>query len=138
MTVSKIKLFVLLFGLIFLTGCSSSKYTVLFDTVPQGASLVCNGKNYGYTPTRLYYDESVKSQSYLDVSSCEAIWVSGVRQRYPSSLTIFPQGSTEITLPRPNAPGYAQDAEFPIKLRQQSNVPLQTTCIKGLGVINCF
>ena len=125
--------------LLMLSACSSSKYSVLFDSIPQGASLVCEGKNYGYTPQRLYYDESVKNQSYMNVSSCEAIWSSGARESYPSRLTVFPEGSTQITLPRPNVPGYAQDAEFPIKLRQRSSSgPAPTTCITNFGVTNCF
>ena len=49
---------------IFLSGCSS-KYEVTFDSNPRGATLLCNGKNWGYTPMKLYYDEKVKEYSTL-------------------------------------------------------------------------
>jgi len=51
------KVKVLLIGSIgmILSGCAS-KYVVTYDSNPQGASLVCSGKNWGYTPKKLYYD----------------------------------------------------------------------------------
>ena len=104
-------------------GCSTG-YQVRFDSTPQGASLICNGTNWGYTPKTLYYDKSVKSQPYIDVSNCSAVWSSGVNAAYPAYLQVFPSGATNITLPRPDAPGYAQDAEFALKV-QQLNVQQQ-------------
>lgn len=105
--------------LIGLTSCASGsrQYRVTFDSTPQGASLICNGKNWGYTPITLYYDEKVKTQPSLNVSNCSANWSSGARQNYPSNLTIYPQGGTNIALPRPNVPGYSQDAEFALRVQ---------------------
>lgn len=107
-----------------LTAGCSTKYQVKFDSTPQGASLVCNGTNWGYTPVTLYYDKSVKSQPYINASNCSAVWSSGVNAAYPADLRTFPSGATDINLPRPDAPGYAQDAEFALKV-QQLNVQKQ-------------
>ena len=49
--------------LVFLSGCSN-KYPITFDSMPQGASVVCNGTNWGYTPKTLYYTPSEKSNKY--------------------------------------------------------------------------
>lgn len=103
--------FVMFFGL---SGCSS-KYAVTFDSSPRGATLVCNGTNWGYTPKKLYYDEEVKEHTTLNVSNCSANWVSGARANYPSQLTIFPSGGTTFTLQRPNMDGYEKDAQFALQ-----------------------
>jgi hypothetical protein len=103
-------------GALILTGCSS-KYGVHFDSNPQGASLVCNGKSWGYTPMWLYYDEKVKSYKTLDASSCSANWISGARKNYPSNLTIYPSGGTTVTLQRPNVEGYEKDAQFALQVQ---------------------
>ena len=139
-----------------LIGCSTNKYSVQFDSMPQGATLVCSGTNWGYTPKRLYYDESVKSNAYLDVSDCRAIWSSGVTATYPARLNIYPQGSTLITLPRPDAPGYSQDANFSLQIQNMQSQKRQaaaaedaaleaqrknnktTTCYNNFGVITCY
>ena len=105
------------------SGCATG-YQVKFDSTPQGASLICDGTNYGYTPVTLYFDERIKSLPYIDASNCSAVWSSGVRALYPAYLQIFSSGATNITLPRPAGPGYAQDAEFALKV-QQLNVQKQ-------------
>lgn len=106
-----------LFIVVFLYGCSS-KYVVTFDSDPQGASLICSGKNWGNTPKKLYYDKSVKKRSTINVSDCSANWVSGARKSYPSYLTIYPKGGTIITVSRPRGNGYAEDARYNLQLRQ--------------------
>jgi hypothetical protein len=140
----------ILVALTSLAGCASNKYEVLFDSTPQGATLVCGGNNWGYTPKRLYYDESVKSNAYLNVSSCSARWSSGVSANYPERLTVFPQGSTHINLPRPDSPGYTQDAEFALKVKElesssqrqsapgyQYTPPKTTNCMTTYGWTRC-
>jgi hypothetical protein len=97
-------------------GCSS-KYVVTYDSSPRGASLVCNGTNWGPTPKKLYYDESVKKQSSINVD-CSANWISGAKKSYPSNLRIFPSGGTLVTAERPNTDGYAADAGYNLQLRQ--------------------
>lgn len=100
-----------------LSGCASNKYAVTFDSTPQAATLICNGKSWGYTPKTLYYDEKVKQQYSLDLSGCSANWVSGARLNYGSvSINEFPNGVRQ-TLPRPRGEGYAQDAEFEVSVK---------------------
>ena len=106
-------------GILVLSGCSS-KYRVDFDSNPSGASLVCNGKNWGYTPKSLYYDESVKKYKTLNVSSCSANWISGATKSYPQNLIIFSSGATVITAQRPDVEGYEKDVQFSLQV-QNSN-----------------
>ena len=104
-------------------GCAS-KYPVTFDSYPQGATLVCNGTNWGYTPKTLYYDEKVKKETSLSLSSCSANWSSGARQYYGTvPIDQFPNG-VQQTLQRPDVPGFQQDAEFALKV-QQLNIQKQ-------------
>lgn len=104
--------------IILFSGCSS-KYEVTFDSNPRGATLICNGKNWGYTPVTLYYDEKVKEYLSLDVSSCSANWVSGYSANYPKDMTIFPEGGTITTLNRPRyGEGYPIDAQFALQVEQ--------------------
>jgi hypothetical protein len=123
---------------------------------PQGASLICSGKNWGYTPRKLYYDESIKKQSYINVSDCSANWSSGAQAYYPQNLEVYPEGGTIITLPRPNVSGYAQDAEFALKVQNMLSQKSQayaaqkqaqaadnannktTNCITNYGFTTCY
>lgn len=105
------------------TGCAS-KYPVTFDSYPQGATLVCNGTNWGYTPVTLYYEEEVKKEHYLSLQSCSANWASGAKEFYGQvPIQQFPNG-VQQTLQRPDTPGFQQDAEFALKV-QQLNVQKQ-------------
>ncbi len=113
----KIMKFYLIALMLFILGGCSSQYVVTFDSNPKGASLVCSGENWGYTPKKLYYDETVKKHSTINVSGCSANWVSGARKSYPSNLKVFPQGGTIISVDRPSGDGYAQDAEFALKVQ---------------------
>lgn len=137
------------------TGCSS-QYAVNFDSYPQGATLVCGGKNFGYTPKKLYYDKSVKKQEILDLSNCSANWVSGARKNYGTvSVQKFPEG-VRVTPRRPNDSGFQQDAEFALKVQQMQLLERQavaaensvyqqqqqnnktTTCLTNFGVTTCM
>lgn len=110
---------ILISFLFFMSGCSS-KYPVTFDSNPRGASLVCNGTNWGYTPKTLYYDEKVKEMTTLNVSSCSANWVSGVRKNYGNvPPTQYPNG-VRTTIERPSGDGYSTDANFALQV-QNSN-----------------
>lgn len=98
-----------------LSGCSS-KYPVTFDSNPRGATIICNGKNWGYSPKTLYYDEVVKENSTLNLGSCSANWISGARRQYGIiDLTQFPNGVIQ-TLQRPNVDGYDKDAQFALQV----------------------
>ncbi|GAL10942.1 hypothetical protein JCM19233_1927 [Vibrio astriarenae] len=80
--------------------------------------MICNGKDFGYTPITLYYNASVREQPTMNVSSCRAQWSSGVSKQYPEKLTVFANSGTNISLERPDVPGYSQDAEFALKVQE--------------------
>ena len=112
-----------IFACLVFAGCAT-KYPVTFDSHPQGATLICNGTNWGYTPKTLYYDKEVKEERYLSLRSCSANWSSGARESYGQvAIQQFPDGVRQ-TLQRPNVPGFQQDAEFALKV-QQLNVQKQ-------------
>lgn len=103
-------------GMLILSGCSS-KYPVTFDSNPKGAVVVCSGKNWGYTPKTLYYDERVKQLNSLDISSCSANWVSGYSKNYGTiPVQQFPNGVKQ-TLDRPFGDGYEKDAQFALQMQ---------------------
>ncbi|WP_419570864.1 hypothetical protein [Rheinheimera sp.] len=114
--------------LLFLGGCSS-QYAVTYDSYPQGATLVCNGTNWGYTPVTLYYDKSVKEKDYLNLGACSANWVSGVRKTYGIvPVSQYPEGVRQ-TLQRPDGPNANVDHSFALQVLQarQMNQVLQNT-----------
>lgn len=100
-----------------LSGCASNQYAVTFDTNPQGATLICDGQNFGYTPVTLYYDKKNITSGTMNVSNCSAVWSSGASGQYPYYLQVYESGGSKITLPRPNVAGYSQDAEFALKVQ---------------------
>jgi len=103
-------------GMLILSGCSS-KYPVTFDSNPKGAVVVCSGKNWGYTPKTLYFDERVKQLNSLDISSCSANWVSGYSKNYGTiPVRQFPNG-VRLTLERPFGDGYEKDAQFALQIQ---------------------
>ncbi|SEI42845.1 hypothetical protein [Nitrosomonas eutropha] len=113
------KFHIVMVAVIFLSGCASNQYAIQFDSNPQGAMLVCDGKNWGYTPTTLYLPkEKTKDQSELNLSGCTATWVSGAKNRYGTvPLNQYPD-SVRITAPRPNAPNLEADMNFALKVQQ--------------------
>ncbi|MDT8370730.1 MAG: hypothetical protein RQ783_01915 [Gammaproteobacteria bacterium] len=113
------KLYIAIVTMIFLSGCASNQYAVEFDSTPQGAVLVCDGKNWGYTPETLYLPkEKIQGQSELNLSGCTATWVSGAQNRYGTvPLNQYPDG-VRITAPRPDAPNLEQDMNFALKVQQ--------------------
>lgn len=119
----------------FLIGCSN-KYPVTFDSNPKGASLICNGKNWGYTPKTLFYDERIKKQNYLDISSCSANWISGYSKKYGTiSTQQFPNGVHQ-TLERPFGDGYEKDARFALDVQQIEYQKRQATAAEASARAN--
>ena len=115
----KISQFLVLLSVpIFLAGCGS--YGITYNTVPQGASLICKGQHEGYTPTTLNYDvdSDSKKRGYFSTIPCKARWVSGIQKDYDNfwDLEEFPDGVMR-TLQRPDGDGYSQDAEFALKVQ---------------------
>jgi len=105
---------------VFLTGCGGYDYDVTYNTVPQGASLICKGRHEGYTPTTLSYDviDDAKKRGYFSSAPCKAKWASGVEEKYGNfwDLEKFPDGVMQ-TLQRPDDGNYSQDAEFALKVQ---------------------
>lgn len=112
----------------FLSGCASSGYKITYNTEPVGASIICNGKNEGYSPVTLNYspDENNKKIGAMKTVPCTATWSSGVRKSYSNTwdLNKFPDGVMQ-TLQRPNEEGYSQDVEFALKVQQMKNQQAQ-------------
>jgi len=116
----KSKNYISLLIVIFLSGCASA-YKVTYNTQPTGASIVCSGTNYGYSPVTLDYtpDENQKRTGSMRTVPCTAIWSSGMRDDFGTTwdLNKFPDGVMQ-TLQRPQGEGYAQDAEFALRVQQ--------------------
>lgn len=108
---------------IVLSGCASG-YSITYNTDPTGASVICNGTNHGYSPVTLNYapDENNKRTGTMRTVSCTAIWSSGVRKHFSNTwnLNEFPNGVMQ-TLQRPTGEGYAQDADFALRVQQMRN-----------------
>lgn len=104
----------------FLSGCASSGYRITYNTEPTGAAIICNGTNKGYSPVTLNYspDEDNKKYGSMKTQPCTAIWSSGARENFSNTwdLNKFPDGVMQ-TLPRPNVPGYSQDANFALQVQ---------------------
>lgn len=80
---------------------ASDVYSVKYSSNPSGASLICNGINYGKTPKILHYNlsEEAKKSGYIDVQLCDAIWQYGTKQSYATQLDLqkFPDGAQQMT-----------------------------------------
>ena len=125
MKVLKYSLGVILSGFI-LSGCSSSIYPVTFDSNPRGATLICDGKNFGYTPITLYKEkEKLTDLENLPIS-CIARWNSGISKEYPSYIPLkqYPNGASG-TVERGYSEGYTQDAQFALQVEQMKAQQLQ-------------
>ena len=107
----------------FLSGCASG-YGITYNTEPIGATIICNGKNEGYSPVTLNYspDEDAKIRGHFTTVPCGAIWSSGVRKDFGNTwdLNKFPDGVMQ-TLKRPSGEGYSQDAEFALKIQNMKS-----------------
>ena len=118
-----LRIFPVLICLTILGGCAS-KYPITYNSEPKGAAVICNGVSKGYTPTTLYYqpDESSKKQGVMKTVPCKAIWSSGAKQDYSTTwdLKKFPKGVMQ-TVPRPDVPGYSQDAEFALNVENMKS-----------------
>lgn len=104
----------------FFMGCSS-RYSITYNSNPTGASIVCNGINYGYSPVTLYYDLSDYDKKHKELRTvhCAAYWISGAIENYSTTwdLDKFPEGVMQ-TVQRPNMSGYEQDMQFSLQVQQ--------------------
>ena len=107
-------------GILILTGCGSKQYSITYNTNPEGASIVCNGINKGYSPVTLYYTPDDKQWQYgkMRTISCTANWISGAKKDFSNTwdLNKFPDGVME-TLQRPNVEGYEKDAQSALQVQ---------------------
>ena len=109
-----------------LIGCASpsvfnhNQLSMTYDTNPRGATLVCNGTNYGYTPKTLYYnvDDASRERGYSNLSGCTVTWVSGASTSFQTlRADLNTTGYSQIyTINRPNVADYAQDAQFALQV----------------------
>jgi hypothetical protein len=99
------------------TANSPHRYSVTFNTYPQGATLICNNKNIGYTPQKLSY--LFNSNSYSsNIESCSANWASGYSENYPTSIsTNTSKTNINLLLQRPKTDDYNIDADFELKVQ---------------------
>ena len=141
--------------ILLVAGCGTSKTEYqhvykshfIHDTIPQGATVICNGRDYGYTPrvslwnnidllgeNRAFTEEEItkitQGNEYdvypkdvyerSDSVPCSAHWSSGVTKEYPVDIpyTYIGDGMFIYTLQRPEGAGYSQDAEFALKVQQ--------------------
>jgi len=106
-------------GILILSGCSS-KYSITYNTNPEGASVICKGVNEGYSPVTLYYtpDDNNKKIGKMSTVSCTAYWISGAKKDFSNTwdLNKFPNGVMQ-TLQRPNVEGYEKDAQFALQVQ---------------------
>ncbi len=138
--------------LVLLNGCAfnSNQYKVIYDSTPQGASLVCAGVNMGTTPVTTYYNKPslmVKNGG----TDCVMTWVSGART-YVRSISMdlvsqYPDGLT-LTMPRPpNYPNIEVDLQAahyksmrqqaPVQQEYQYKPPTNTYCNRVMGQVMC-
>ena len=115
-----------------LCGCVS-KYPITFDSYPQGATLIWNGRVLGYTPITVkvecnknelknkgFYLNNVIFDDSNNEDGCYAYWISGAITNYTNEaipIEQYPKGVV-LTAMRPNIDGFQQDAEFAVKVQQ--------------------
>jgi hypothetical protein len=117
------KLIFLILTSLLLVGCGGG-YKITYNTMPEGASLLCNNKNWGYTPKTLKYDidNNTKEAGYFNPSQCYAKWSSGVQENFNIRVDIdkWPDG-VMYTIQRPEGGDYAQDANFALNVQNMKN-----------------
>ena len=109
-------------SLVLLTGCSTADYyEITYATKPEGASIVCNGVDRGYSPVDLKYKLDEKDRAYgsFITRPCKAVWSSGASRNYDNryDLDEFPHGVI-TTITRRSGEGLEQDRDFAYRLKQ--------------------
>ena len=112
----------ILFYILITTGCAS-KYPVTYNSIPSGASVICEGKGsentyHGRTPITLYYKKVVKFGGVF-VNNCWGKWNSGATKSFMRgwNYTTFPNSAT-TTIERPQGDGYESDLQFSLKAEE--------------------
>ena len=88
-----VKIIILLLAISFLSACGSSGYAITYNTLPQGASVICNGKHEGYSPVKLYYEFDMEKR-YGYSEPCYTQWSNTGKKQYSTTwdLKKFPNG----------------------------------------------
>lgn len=123
------KCFAIVLLSITLAGCST--YTVVYDSVPQSAQVICNGRVRGITPLPLNYDlkDEVRNTGSFVGEDCYARWISGANAHYSQLIPIFSNG-TRTTVNRAPGPGLQEDiyydAQIQARKQQQQLIDAMT------------
>lgn len=113
------KKIILIIFLLAIVGCVSP-YQIKFDSVPQSADVICNGRNMGKTPIVLVNDSiDLKIHSGKTFpTGCYARWSSGDTQHY-GDYYVFPEGGTVKTVSGGNQSDYIYDQQYKTALENQ-------------------
>jgi len=110
--------FILLFGIISLSGCAGVKVTMYSD--PPGATIYADNKTFGYAPQVLNYQvtDDFRKGVCITTTPITATWASGASDT--QTLNLCPQNGyqTYYTFMRPNVAGREIDANFALQLQQ--------------------
>ena len=95
----------------------SSGYAVTYQSFPESATVVCDGITKGQTPVTVIYPldkGAFNSGDSLKIDRCQAVWMSGASQEYPTSIVVnMQQRHTTLGAERPkNSAGLQQDMAF--------------------------
>ena len=116
------KILTLIIAIVLLSGCGG--YKVNYNSIPQGASLICNGTDRGYTPVRQSFDldSEQRDSGKFTSAPCYAQWSSGVIKHYGREFDLnkWPDG-VMIIAHRPDVEGYSQDANFALQVQNMKN-----------------
>lgn len=94
-------------------------YRVQYETIPAGATILCNGEEQGVTPFFKYRDLSSeqKANQVLEINNCQALWPSGAQADIQVAIPLdkFPR-FVHVATERPiDAPNYEIDQAFGAK-----------------------
>ncbi|NTV46574.1 MAG: hypothetical protein HGB11_08680 [Chlorobiales bacterium] len=119
-----------IYSMVGLVGCASN-HSITFDSSPQGATIMCDHNNFGYTPQTVYVTREKYEKASSQMNECSAIWSSGYKKEYGRfSTTQFPYAVRQ-TLERPTGEGYTQDIEFALKVENTKSQKRQAAAIES-------
>ncbi len=142
-----IKVLLVLCFFLFLGACSS--IAVTYHSDPEGATVVCNGSDYGETPLTIHYKlrDVDKHLGILYTDPCYAQWLSGYRVSYTNRVHLPPIPVFGYQMAkRPLGDGYAQDADYGLRVQtlrqmreqQEENRRLMQAQLREQRKTNCL
>jgi hypothetical protein len=118
-----------------LTGCAAKQLSVTYNSDPSGATVLAHdGRNWGRTPTTLYYtltDEEIK-RGKTSVQGVSVKWASGATASVKELTNDLTTGlNKSFSFKRPaNVPGLDTDMRFALELERLELVRRQTAAIE--------